>query len=61
VAVSGSEPDIEASLVAIDGMPLTQVMLLDEDDTVLANSIRRIRDAAGRLPQETVAAFQTHV
>jgi FXSXX-COOH protein len=54
-------PDVEGHLVDLDAIPLAQVLGLDEDDSVLANSIRRVIDAAQRQPQDTVAAFNNYI
>jgi FXSXX-COOH protein len=56
--VTGEERDIQGELVELDEMPLTDVLGLDGNDTVLANSIRRITRAAGKPQDDTVAAFQ---
>jgi FXSXX-COOH protein len=55
------EPDVEGQLPDLDEIPLAQLLVLDEDDSVLANSIRRVLDAARRHPQDTVAAFNNYV
>ncbi|MDG4833524.1 hypothetical protein O7627_30075 [Solwaraspora sp. WMMD1047] len=54
-------PDVEGHLVDLDLIPLAQVLDLDENDSVLANSIRRVIDAAQRQPQDTVAAFNNYI
>lgn len=54
-------PDVEGQLVDLDDLPLAQVLLLDEDESVLANSIRRVIDAAQRHPRDTVAAFNNYI
>jgi FXSXX-COOH protein len=56
--MTGEERDIQGQLVELDEMPLTEVLGLDGNDTVLANAIRRITQAAGRPHDDTVAAFQ---
>lgn len=53
--------DVEEHLDGLDGIPLAQVLVLDENDSVLANSIRRVIDAVERHPQDTVAAFNNYV
>jgi FXSXX-COOH protein len=54
-------PDVEGHLVDLDDLPLGQVLTLPEDDSVLANSIRRVLDAARRHPADTVAAFNNYM
>jgi FXSXX-COOH protein len=55
------EPEIEGNLAELNEMPLAQVLLLDDRDTVLANSLRRIVDGAGRRAADTVAAFNNYI
>jgi FXSXX-COOH protein len=55
------ESDIEGNLAKLDDMPLAQVLSADDSDSVLANSLRRIVDGAHRQPQDTVAAFNSHI
>ena len=45
----------------LDEVPVVHMPVLDERDSVLANSIRRVIDAANRPTQDTVAAFQNYV
>jgi hypothetical protein len=59
--MSNPEPDIESRLVELDEMPLAVVLLADDSDTVLANSLRRIVDGAHEQPQDTVAAFDNYI
>jgi hypothetical protein len=59
--MSNPEPDIEGTLVEVDEMLLAQVLIADETDTVLANSLRRIVDGAHQQPQDTIAAFDNSI
>jgi FXSXX-COOH protein len=59
--MTGEEREIQGQLAELDEMPLTHVLSLDGNDTVLANSIRRITQAAGQSRDDTVAAFENHI
>lgn len=54
-------PDVEGHLVDLDDIPLAEVLVLDENESVLANSIRRVIDAAQRHPEDIVAAFNNYI
>jgi len=54
-------PDVEGDLRDLDDIPLAQVLLPDEQKSVLANSIRRVIDAAQRHPWDTVAEFNNYM
>jgi hypothetical protein len=54
-------PDVEEDLRDLDDIPLAQVLLPDEQKSVLANSIRRVIDAAQRHPRDTVAEFNNYM
>lgn len=59
--MAGEEREIPGKLVEIDEMPLVTVLSLDERDTVLANSLRRIAEAADQHDHDTIAAFQNMI
>ncbi len=54
-------PDVERNLASLDDLPLAQMVAMYENDTVLANSIQRVLDAARSDPRDTVAAFNNYV
>jgi FXSXX-COOH protein len=55
-------PDVERNLASLDDLPLAQmVAMYENEETVLANSIQRVLDAARSDPRDTVAAFNNYV
>lgn len=52
---------LETPLVDLGGIPLADLLTLDEEDSVLATSIRRVINATQRSPQETRAAFNNYI
>lgn len=53
--------DVQALLVNPDEISLPQLLALDENDSVLANAIRRVIEAANWQPQDVVAAFNNYI
>src|SRR5262249_17353994 len=53
--------DVERNLASLDGLPLAQMAAMYENETVLANSVQRVLDAARSDPRDTVAAFNNYV
>jgi FXSXX-COOH protein len=54
------DQEIEGRLVDLGEVPLDELLLMAADDSVLANSIRHIVNAA-KQTGETVAAFSNYV
>lgn len=61
LSMTADERDIQGKMIDLEDAPLTEVLGLDGRDTVLANSLRRIVDTAGRQACDTVAAFQNAI
>jgi FXSXX-COOH protein len=59
--MTAEEREIQGQLAELDELPLTDVLGLDGDDTVLANSLRRIIQAARQPQDDAVAAFQNYI
>lgn len=54
-------PEADRHRVDQDDIPLARVLIAVEDDSALANSIRRVIHAARRQPEDTVAAFNNYI